>query len=177
MIIAIVFASCGSKKGIVNSQSSQGEKNTDQIDNEEILFIPCRDESQDDNNYYRVLGVGQNMTMDNSRMSASFDAKMLLMDKLSTLKNRISSCSIYNINISEYVNDIKFSYYADNGCESMTRTPQGVYKTYITLEVSKGDIKNNIIDELNRISKDQNLDIDFSEEKFVNYLDDIMGIK
>ena len=53
----------------------------------------------------------------------------------------------------------------------------GLYCGYVAMEMSKDNIKNNIINELNRISKEQNLGIDFSEEKFVNYMNTIMDIK
>ena len=175
-LIALVFASCGSEKRVVSGEINQNNKRelsqTLGLDQK----TPCADEANDDGSYYRALGIGSHYSMGFCREVATRDARSIMTKKMMDIKNKISNCSLYDVSLKEYTANIDIPYYANNGCESMIRTTNG-YTAYITLEVAKEDVKNSIINELNTISKEIDLGIDFNEDKFVNYLNEIMDIK
>lgn len=134
------------------------------------LIIPCYHEAVSDANYYRELGIGEHKTRAASINIATQNAQSLLMERINILKQKAINCSMYNISLKEYSDQISFYFDTNITCQEVSIDTDGFYNSYIVIEVSKEDVVNNIINELNRISKEHNLGIDFREEKFVNYL-------
>ena len=64
IVIAFAFASCGSEKKVVTQGPQQQLKQeetriTDQPMHVQPINIPCKEESKDDEQYYRALGIGE----------------------------------------------------------------------------------------------------------------------
>lgn len=179
IIITILFASCGSEKEICTTQVQEEPKSGLLPPSVPLPLpaIPCYEEARGDADYFRELGIGEHFTKQGCISLAIKNAQSLLNERLSNIKQKAVNCSIYNINLKDYSDQINFYVDADNVCQSVLIDERGGYHGYVVLEVSKKDVMNNIINELNRISKEQNLGIDFSEEKFVNYMNTIMDIK
>lgn len=178
IVIALAFASCGSEKKMTNGQNhEQAIKNSTTQDIK--VDIPCQKEAINDGEYYRALGIGRSLTMQNSRHVASRYAFAELNNTYTDIIRQISNCTLYdNVNLKEILVDFPINTPSGNtACESMTQDESGHFISYMTIEVKKIDIRNNIINELIWISKNKNLGIDFSEEKFVNYINKIMDIR
>lgn len=170
MIIAMAFASCGSEKMIINNDSQQQQSS-------HILYIPCSEYAHDDSLYYRALGIGKNMDFNFCIQAADMNARSIVMKNFSDVKVELSNCSLYNIDLKEYTNQIHLYFTMNNVCQDYLMLDDGCYQGYVVLEVSKIEIKDSIIEELNKISNEYNLGIDFSEEKFIHYLNEMMSIK
>lgn len=169
MVMIIAFASCGSKKTMVQNKMLEPPINN--------RPIPCYDEAKDDGQYYRALGTGRHRVMQFSRSVATLDAEQQLMAKLSDIKQKLSDNAEYGNIIREFADQLNISYdYANRVCEKMTSGKDQAYTAYVVLEVSKEEIRQSIIYDLNRISNQQQLGIDFNEEDFVKYLNEIMEI-
>ena len=183
IVLTLAFASCGSEKKVVTQEPQQQQLQQEKTQISDMrthlqpINIPCKEESKDDKQYYRALGIGEMVNMSMCIQAASRNAQMQLFRKISNLKNTLSSCTLYVINLHDYIDKINDYIDADITCQEITMTESGHYCGYVVMEVSKENIKNNIINELNRISKEQNLGIDFSEDKFVNYINETMNTK
>lgn len=170
MVIALALASCGSEKKTVSNKSSQSPSNLH-------LCIPCSEIARDDAEHYRILGIGDGRDKNSCIRTAIDNAQQIMHKKIINVKKRACQCSLYDKNLNEYSNTIEIYNDISIICQEIEQDISGLYHGYVTIEVAKKEIKHGIINELNRISIEQNLGIDFREEKFVNYMDEIMSIE
>lgn len=172
MIVILALTSCGGKRQMAQSTHPAPLPPSLPLPN-----IPCYTVGNHEN-YYREVGICEDMDISVCRVIARNNAIKLLMSRSEELKRYISSCTLYNINMEDYTQQINYTIDdADTVCEEVYKTEAGTYRVYVAIEYSKEKVRNDIINQLNKISQDQNLGIDFSEEKFVNYLNEIIGIK
>lgn len=120
MMIALAFVGCKSNREAVQKNNNVNEINVKS--NEEMLNIPCLNESNDDEQYYRALGTSTSSSMDNIRMLALRDARTKLMMKIAEI-------------IGEGEN-VEF----DVVCEKITIDMRGFYHGYVVLQVDKDSI-------------------------------------
>ena len=93
----------------------------------------------------------------------------------------ISNCDLYDISFEDIASKLQ-----QNGiltppgsvvCVRQEIRATGHYTYYVTLQFSKETTRVIITGALNKIANEQNLGIDFNEEKFLNYMNTIMDIK
>lgn len=184
IIITILFASCGTeKKGATQEQQQQ-------INNPQPLLLqsqplpapaPCEDYYYDDNEYIRVLGIGTHPHQTYAKSFATDNAKREMYERVFNIIQTISNCDLYDINFKDISQKLQqdgmITPEGNVICVMREMQPTGNYIYYVAMQFSKENTKLNIIGGLNKISKEQNLGIDFSEEKFVNYMNTIMDIE
>lgn len=190
MVIALAFASCGSEKKVVTQepqqqqtiqQPAQVQQPTQQQSEQSLPETPPCGDYYDDGEYIRVGGVGTNINPNFAKSFATDNAKKEMNERVFNIIQTISNCDLYDINFEDISQKLQ-----QNGiltppgsvvCVMHDRQETGHYTYYVTMQFSKETTKVNIIGELNTIAKEQNLGIDFNEEKFVNYMNKIMDIK
>lgn len=181
IIITIFFASCGSEKTVVSQEPQQPitQQPVKQQPIRESVVIPCKNEAKSDKDYFRLLGTGTSIRMEDAMRVALYDAKNKLQNTTDNLLIEISRCSLYDINLGDYIKDMSSHIYYDMNvvCDDTYVEATGHYHSYCAIEVSKKQIKTCIINDLNKLSKDNDLGIDFNEDIFVNYLNNIMNIE
>lgn len=164
--ITIVFASCKSSKQITQTPPP------DEVE----VTLYCVDESMDNEEYFKALGIGENLNQQNAR-SAAFDAAKSMLNKrlggfvtgLSTdysrtvagdarmdKVQRMMEGEMYQV-VEKMLND------AAKTCEKMTKTTSGSYKSYIAIQVSKKELVNKMADKL---TENQELEIEFNRDQF-----------
>lgn len=165
IVFALAFVGCGSGKAL--------------IEDVQPIELPCQAAALDDAGHYRVFGMGSFFSKDRVRSVALQDARTAMQRKISDLCGKVAEYSLYNdsiVDVRMVLRSISTDYDASMVCSSVVET-NGKYTEYVALEVSKETLRNNIVEELDRISKARNLGIDFTENKFIDYMNGIMEMK
>lgn len=167
MAIAMVLtiASCKSSKQVAQTPPDRVE-----------VPLPCVDESMDDDEYFKAMGTGSNLNMQNAR-TAAFDAAKSMLNKrlggyitgLSTdysrtvagdaqqdKVQRMMEGEFYQV-VERMLND------AAKTCEKMYQNKTGAYESFIAIKVSKKELINQMA---NKLSNNQELEIEFNREQF-----------
>ena len=181
MIIALAFASCGSKKEIVYVQqpTSAQPTNPKPDDGEKKpgikLYKPCYEESRSDKEFFRELGVFSAADKGEARKGALLQANQLLRNRLGGLVNGIAEDYLINVNgktdksvqdmLEESMNIavVKVINDADNPCEDMYEIEGGKFEAYYTIEISKEVLVDKMAEE---IANNEELNLRFKREKF-----------
>ena len=167
MAIAMVLtvASCKSSKQVAQTPPDRVE-----------VPLPCVDESMDDDEYFKAMGTASNLNMQNAR-TAAFDAAKSMLNKrlggyitgLSTdysrtvagdaqqdKVQRMMEGEFYQV-VERMLND------AAKTCEKMYQNKTGAYESFIAIRVSKKELINQMA---NKLSDNQELEIEFNREQF-----------
>ena len=187
MIIALAFASCGSKKEIVYVQqpSVQPPQQTipapDQTPKQPgtRIITPCYEESRSDKDFYREIGVFAATDKGEARKGALLQANQLLRNRLGGLVNGIAEDYLLNVNSSssKRVEDmleedmtiavVKILNDADNPCEAIYAIEGNRFEAYYTIEVSKQELVNKMADEIEKNKeKYEEMNLRFKREQF-----------
>lgn len=167
MAIAMVLtvASCKSSKQVTQTPPDRVE-----------IPLPCIDESMDDDEYFKAMGTGSNLNMQNAR-TAAFDAAKSMLHKrlggyitgLSTdysrtvagdaqqdKVQRMMEGEFYQV-VERMLND------AAKTCEKMYQNKSGAYESFIAIKVSKKELIDKMTDQL---TDNEELEIEFNREQF-----------
>ncbi len=174
----VLMTACGSQK-----QISQTKSSTSNAFGEEIT-MPCVGSSMDDDEYFRGLGMGQDVNPQNARTSAITAAQSMIKQRLggfiqglSTDYTRTMAGSTgektqramegeMNKVVERMINDAKKT------CEKMTNDGnRNIFNSFIALEIPKGEMLNKIE---NAISENEELEIEFNRDQFRKFAEDKM---
>ncbi len=189
MVIALAFASCGSEKKVVTQepqqqqtiqQPAQVQQPTQQQSEQSLPETPPCGDYSDDGEYIRVVGMATMSSQASAHTFALEKTRKKLNHRVLDIIRTMSDCSLYDIDFKDLTKQLSNHAPTPGGqvvCKMRDVNADGYYTYYVAMQSSKETIKLLLIKELNRISKEQNLGIDFSEEKFVDYMNTIMDIK
>lgn len=165
MTTTFSVAGCKSKKDVV--QTPPGETRVEVLCSGPEFFS--------DNEYFRANSVAESQNQANSKRMALSNARAELAAQIevtvkSVIDNYVQDVAVGNR--SEFTQRYEgLSREVINQrltgtrviCEELTRTPEGMYKTYIAIELSGQEL----ISAMNqRISNDERLRVDYNYEKF-----------
>lgn len=173
-LFSFILISCSSTPDIKNPPL------TERIEKE--IPIPCGDESFDDDENYRDVGMSEGKDRSKVRNLAFEDAQGMLMRRLIGLVERVTtnwlegaSSKADNSGIERLIKDkiqttiSKVVNDAYKTCEKNTIDDLGIYHAYIALRVPKAILKK----ELNKqIQAEEELRIKFNEKEFQNFFDE-----
>lgn len=181
MLIALVFAGCGSKKNTTTSNV----QNSSNSPFGEFYEMPCVDASMDDDNYFRGLGVGTNINLQNARTAAMQSARQMLLERLGGFVQGLSSDYARTISgqapadkvqraledgfdklVEKMVND------AQKTCEKFSKLGTGEFQSYIAIQIPKKQMMDNM---LNTVSESEELEIEFNRDQFRKYAEKRMA--
>lgn len=189
IIITILFASCGTEKKVASQQQQQQQtiqqptqvqQPTQQQFEQSLPETPPCGAYYDDGKYIRVVGMATMSSQASAHTFALEKTRKELNKRVLDIIKTMSNCSLYDIDFKDLTKQLSNHAPTPGGqvvCKMRDINENGSYTYYVAMQSSKETIKLILIAELNRISKEQNLGIDFSEEKFVNYMNTIMDIK
>jgi len=150
--------------------------------------LPCGDFDMDTKDYFTGLGVAENLVEQNARQAALEAAKGEVRSKLggivkglSTDYSKIMRGSATQTDVSSIVEG-ELTTAIDRvlndplkTCEKIGKTPQGKYKSYIAIKVSKEELAKEMASEL---SDNDKLRIEYDRELFRKYAEEKMkGLK
>lgn len=194
----LTLASCGSNKQMVNNQPQQqqptyqqpaqqpvAQQPVAQQPSRESVVIPCKQEARSDKDYFRELGVGTNVNMQNARDAALSSAKEMLKNRLGGVVKGVStgySKTVAGQSASDKVERImeremnqvvdKMLNDADNPCEDVIWLGSGEYQAYYVIEVSKKELIDNSIEVL---SQEEELKYLYDRDKFREWVKQYMS--
>lgn len=163
LAVVTLMSSCNSSKKV-----SKSDEFTE-------IKIPCADKGRSSSKYFRASNVGISKDMATSREKALLLTKQRLA---SLINSRIKSVT------ERYVNDMdaggasEFSQTFENmtkdvvnqqltdvviTCEKVGKKNDGIYQTYVAIEVDKDAILNGVE---KKISRDKKLEVMYDREKF-----------
>ena len=165
LIAAVSFSQCKSKKDVV--QAPPGETRVEVLCSGPEYFS--------DNEYFRANSVAESQNQANSKRMALSNARAELAAQIEvtvksvidnyvqdiTVGNRTEFTQRYEGLSREVINQRLTGTRVI--CEELVRTSEGLYKTYIAIELSGEDILNGMNQ---RISNDERLRLDYNYEKF-----------
>jgi hypothetical protein len=166
LIIAVItFSQCKSKKDVV--KAPPGETRVEVLCSGPDFFT--------DNEYFRANSVAESQNQANSKRMALSNARAELAGQIETTIKSVIDNYIQDVTVG---NRSEFNQRYEglsrevinqrlNGtrviCEELMRTSEGLYKTYIAIELSGEDIVNAMNQ---RIAADDRLRLDYDYEKF-----------
>lgn len=173
------------KKQIANEKLKQELiKAQMETENATITSAPCAKAAFDDKDFYRGMGVGDNVNEQNSRDAAFEAAKASIKAKMPEFVHGVTSQYLnvyggsapsedvqrkmermFNGVIEGMLND------ARTVCDNYKMTDRGTYHYYVAIEIPKAEIKKNVTEAL---SKDEKLGIDFNAAQFQKFMDERM---
>ena len=166
-VLTMITVSCKSSKKVVVQTPPLGRTE---------IELPCVSESMDNDEYFKAMGTATNINMQNAR-SAAFDAAKSMLNKrlggfvvgLATdytrtfagdaqmdKVQRAMESEMYSV-VERMLND------AAKTCEKMYQNPSGNYESFIAIQVSKKEMRNQMD---KRLSSNQELEIEFNREQF-----------
>ena len=135
---------------------------------------------QNDGQYFRAVGcatVRMSAMISMGQRNAFTNARQELATKISQALDQVAYCDFYGINLEEiiqnYTKELTLRCVTIN--EWREDDKYGI-TFYNEVETKKVDIRNAFISYMNKVSEEQNLGIDFSEERFVKYVSDALKI-
>jgi hypothetical protein len=165
--LLLVLTSCSSTNEVVKSQSKFVE---------EVVLIPCSSpEYYTNSEYFRANSFGESTDHVISKKKALSNVKSELAGSINSkikavVDNYLKSSELNNVEqteerfesltrvvINQELTGIRTI------CETVTRTQDGKFKTYIAIELSAQDIVEKLQE---RLVKDELLKIDYDYEKF-----------
>ena len=203
MIIALAFASCGSKKEIVyvqqpvqsqqptQQQPQQPAQQKDQIAQQpqvpvEIdMEIPCYEASRSDENYFREYGVYSHVNQHKAREKAIDNANEMMNRRLSRVVSGVKdeyTRTISKNEVEELEGVIEQAYHnvifgalqtADNPCESKKWDPNG--NKYVFYYTIEISKKGFGEKLQNELSKDDKYGVLFDQQNFFNKYANVLG--
>ena len=174
LIGSFVFflGSCGSQ------QQTTKKKKFEEIE------IPCADKGSSDASFFRASSVGKSKDLATSKEKALLLTKQRLASLInSTVKSvteryvsemDAADATEFNQNFENMTRDVVNQQLQDITvtCEKTGQSDDGMYETYLALEVSKDVIYNGI----NKgISKDKKLEVKYDQMKFKEKFDEEMN--
>lgn len=170
LLAVVTLSQCKSKKDV--AQTPPGETRVEVLCSGPEYFS--------DNEYFRANSVAESQNQANSKRMALSNARAELAAQIevtvkSVIDNYVQDLTVGNR--SEYTQRYEgLSREVINQrlsgtrviCEELTRTPEGMYKTYIAIELSGEEIVNAMNQ---RISNDERLRLDYDYEKFKETFD------
>ncbi len=184
-IFAIAFASCGSEKGMTNSNPAPQNQQSQKIQEGVSVMLPCLDSSYDDGDYYRDLGIGTALNPQLARKAAVKAAQSMVKERLNGVVKGLSTDysrsvsgtvpadkvesileSEFNTIIDKMLND------ADKTCEDLVKLEDGNYRSYYAIQISKKELVNKATE---AISNEEELKIQFDREQFRKYAEDYLN--
>jgi hypothetical protein len=162
---AITLNSCKSKQPVANAPEGMKE-----------VVVPCSDtEFKTDAKFFRATGMGSSQDQSTCKRKALLDANTNLAGSINrTIKSvtdrytsdrQIGSATEFGEKFEQLTRDVVNQQISNvtTACSKMFTKPDGLYYSYIAVEVAKDELLSNIND---RISKDQKLQQDYDKMKF-----------
>ena len=172
MLAMLALAGCGSNKKA--TEIYKAPKGT--ISPGVEMVMPCGEQAKSDANYFRELGVGNDVDKQQARLKAITGANRMMSQRLGGVVKGISEDYIRNVT-GEKTNDMqamlegkllkvvdKVLDDADNACEKMFLTDAGTWDSYYVIEISKKVLIERMAEEL---AKDEELQIEKNRDKFL----------
>jgi hypothetical protein len=173
MMLAVVsFMSCGGPKETAKKDSGFQE-----------ITIPCQDKGYSDAEYFRAAGNGKSRNLATSKDKAMLNAKTRLAGLInSTIKSvteqytnemDVGDATEFEQSFEQMTRDVVKQQLVEVGvtCEKTGTGKEGLYETYLAIQVKKDHIYNGI-DE--GISKDKKLQLKYDRMKFKEKFDEEM---
>ncbi len=165
LVVLASFNSCKSKEKV----STNSEVGTILED------MPCEDKGRSDKNYFRASAMATSSDLSLAEEKALLNAKQRLVTLISS--NTKSVTDRY-VNEREFGDASEFEAKFENltrevadetisnvvvACQKKSVLPNGKYRGFVAVEVSKEDILNGIS---NKLSSNQKLQVDYDKAKF-----------
>ena len=187
-LVAIML--CGPVMGQSNRELKKQIKQAElqkkllEVQSNSVIAMPCSEAGKDDMNFFRAMGIGDNIDKESARVAALLAAKANIRNKMSEFVQGVSSsyANVYagsaagndvqrkmenkmNAVVEGMLND------AIQTCDLMGKSDRGTWEAYIAIEIPKNDMKKKMTEVL---SKDEKLGIDFNESQFQKFMDEKM---
>lgn len=158
--------------------------NLNKAPEESFIEIPCYEKSRSDANFYRELGIGQDLSKSNARVKAISNANKMMNNRLGGVVKGLATDytrtdqktgkqdDIEGIMESEFTKVVdEVLKNADNPCEKMSQDKTGNYNSYYVIEIEK----NTLVDKLTEaVSNNDKLKTEVDREKFRKYAREYM---
>lgn len=173
MLVVALCASCASKQQTVNVA-----KNPFGV----AVEMPCAETGFDNAEYIRATGTATNISLENARLAAFENAKAVVNRKLGGFVQGLSTDYSRNVGgeakaskvqrmlegefatlVEKELND------AEQTCEKMSYTADGNYMVFISIQIPKKQLIDNLITTLD---KNEELEIEFNRDEFRKYAED-----
>ncbi|MBR4583597.1 MAG: hypothetical protein IKO34_07285 [Bacteroidales bacterium] len=187
-LVAIML--CGPVMGQSNRELKKQIKQAElqkkllEVKSNAVIAMPCSEAGKDDMNFFRAMGIGDNIDKESARVAALLAAKANIRNKMSEFVQGVSSsyANVYagsaagndvqrkmenkmNAVVEGMLND------AIQTCDLMGQSDRGTWEAYIAIEIPKNDMKKKMTEVL---SKDEKLGIDFNASQFQKFMDEKM---
>ena len=187
-LVAIIL--CGPVMGQSNRELKKQIKQAElqkkllEVKSNAVIAMPCSEAGNDDMNFFRAMGIGDNIDKESARVAALLAAKANIRNKMSEFVQGVSSsyANVYagsaagndvqrkmenkmNAVVEGMLND------AIQTCDLMGQSDRGTWEAYIAIEIPKNDMKKKMTEVL---SKDEKLGIDFNASQFQKFMDEKM---
>lgn len=212
ILIALVFAGCGSKKTTTQATPTQNNQQTvsvptQQEEDPEIIALqkeikkkkleqelagmttidPCGD-YYDDESYYRDFGIATSVNQASAQSLSIAAAKDNIKQHMAEFVQGMTS-SYFNLyagskpsddiqrkmerkmigTVEEMLNSAEKICQQNGG-----KNDKGAYVYYAAFQVSKKNFKKELTSDLNQLSKEEKLEIDFKDQQFQKFMDERM---
>lgn len=187
-LVAIML--CGPVMGQSNRELKKQIKQAElqkkllEVKSNAVIAMPCSEAGKDDMNFFRAMGIVDNIDKESARVAALLAAKANIRNKMSEFVQGVSSsyANVYagsaagndvqrkmenkmNAVVEGMLND------AIQTCDLMGQSDRGTWEAYVAIEIPKNDMKKKMTEVL---SKDEKLGIDFNEAQFQKFMDEKM---
>ena len=175
MLAMLAFAGCGSNKQ-ATTVTTNPVSNTQAKSPGQRVFIPCVDESMDDDTYFRDLGIGTNINKQSARKAAVEAAKSMIKSRLGGMIKGVATDysrmvsgqapadKVQRLIEEEFTQVVeKMLNDADKTCEDMYQLESGEFEAYYAIQISKKEIINKTS---NVLSQNEELEIEFNRDQF-----------
>lgn len=146
--------------------------------------IPCMGLNKSDKEYYRQLGIGEDMDLSVAQSNSIQNANSIMYDRLGGVVKGLatdyskkysksgsgdSKRGIIEREFNKVIDEVLQN--ADNVCEQPAQLPTGAYRYYYVIEIKKGKLA----EELTKaIDKNDELRTDFDRDQFRKYAEDYL---
>ena len=164
--LAMVMASCGTQKQVTTNQSNPFGAE---------ITVPCTEYSYDDNENFRALGTGMAVNLQGARTAAYESAKAMLAQRFGGKMRSVSelytrSIAVGNADEVAQILESDMQMVVDRlvgdskkTCERTTKDAAGNYNVFIAIQVSKREMKDQIIESA---AKNNRLGVEQHREDF-----------
>lgn len=186
--VALIFAlvsACGSsnKTTQIPQTAPMNDQTSNNVIKEVEIETPCSNESMDNKEYYKGLGIGTDFDRQNARTASLGFAQQEINMKLGGFVQGLATDYSRTVSgqggkktqsileretpkiIEKMLND------AEKICEKTTIDKNGAYNTYIVLQISKKELVDKIV---NTLSEDEELNAEFNRQQFREYAEEKM---
>ena len=182
IMIALAFVACKSQQNTTNNNSNNNNRGNNGF---VAIELPCGDESFDDDDYLKALGVGTHINLQSAR-SAAFDAAQSMIQKRlggfvqgistdysRTVAGQAAADKVQRMMegemdkiVEKMVND------AQKTCEKFGQLQSGEYQSYIAIKIPKKEMVKQME---NILSENEELEIEFNRDQFRKFADKRMS--